>query len=104
MILKAKNLHTTIRYRFGRYGIPLLLLIGACAHQERFYYTPDPNQLKEVETKVREGSIETPTLGDPVIALTNHEAFMLSYYGEKGEIIDAAVHRLADLYLILENR
>ena len=75
----------------------------ACAHEAQ-RYAPDLEQLEEVEKRVRESSFETPTLGDPFVALTEHQAFMGSYFGGNSEVIASSLHRLGDLYMIRENR
>ena len=75
----------------------------ACAHEAQ-HYAPDLEQLEEVERRVRESSFETPTLGDPFVALTEHQAFMGSYFGGNSEVIASSLHRLGDLYMIRENR
>jgi TolA-binding protein len=79
------------------------MLIGACAHETEFY-SPDPERLKEVEKKVKVSSIETPTLSKPLVALSDHEAFMNAYFGGNSQVMASAIHRIADLHMIKENR
>jgi TolA-binding protein len=104
MLSTVNKMRPTAFHPLILFGAAILFLIEACAQREQLLYTPDPVQLKEVQTKILEGSIETPTLGDPFIALKDHEAFMVSYFGEKSELTALSMHRLADLYLILEDR
>ena len=71
---------------------------------ETVMYTPDPDHLKKVESKVSESTFETPTLGEPDVALADHEAFMEAYFGGNAKVMAASLHRIADVHMIRENR
>lgn len=78
-----------------------LFVVSACVAPGE-YYEPDTQELKQVKTDVQESTFETPTLGDPKTALADHRAFIDAYYDSSPEIKAAAMHRLADLYMIME--
>jgi TolA-binding protein len=82
------------------FTLSLVLLAGCVGPGE--YYEPDTQELKQVKTEVQESTFETPTLGDPKTALADHRAFIDAYYDGAPDIKAAALHRLADLYMIME--
>ena len=103
MKYQTQILYRPIRYNLYAYCILFFMFIGACAHETEFY-SPDLEQLKEVEKKVMVSNIETPTLSKPLVALSDHEAFMNAYFGGNSQVMAPAIHRIADLRMIKENR
>ena len=89
-----------------RYYLSLLisLFLGSACVTDGEFYNVDPTQLEEIENKIRTSSFESPTLGDPKIAMSDHEAFIDSYYGGNRRVMASAIHRLADLYMIMESK
>lgn len=80
-----------------------LVLVSACVSDGEFYDL-DPTELEKIETKIQVSSFESPTLGDPKIAMSDHEAFIDSYYNGNQRVMASAMHRLADLYMIMESK
>ena len=92
---------SSARFSMRVIGVPVIAFLTGCVDAPHIY-EPDPEGLKKVETRVQESTFETATLIDPKTALADHQAFMDAYYEGNPEIISSGLHRLADLYMIMD--